>query len=458
MTSVAWCTPFSRPSAIGQFSAQVVAAMRDALGWDVDIFHPEGAGGRTVPDGGLPLGTDAEQVLGEYDHVVYNIGDNPANHAAQMRLLRTVPGLVLLHDVSLIHLLLPDLVHGPEDAARAEFVRWYGPEAAVASAALRSDELKFVQDPENIRRYPMIEPVLEHAPAVVTHSQWAAGRVRDAYAGDVWVLPLPREPLQNPQPSDLPGIDDRLIILQAGVPNRNKHIDKIIEAFDDADIADRAQLVICGYGTDEAFEALRELVAERSLQDSVHLLGRVEDDVMDELRRRALVSTVLRFPFGEAASAALLDAMSYGHAVLTVDGGHYAEVPDETVRRISVPPIAADIAPVLRRWIDDPDSARELGSRAAHFVATEHTAEIYGRGIAEILQQSGSFFRRRDLVDMLSRTLHSLGFGPQDPITSSVAGDAAELFSGEPVVAAEIYPPGSTVSTEPRAEAAPRST
>lgn len=442
MTSVAWCTPFSRPSAIGQFSAQVVAAMRETLGWDVDIFHPEGAGGRSVPDGGFVLGADAEQQLGEYDHVVYNIGDNPANHSAQMRLLRTVPGLVVLHDVSLIHLLLPDLVHGPEDAARAEFVRWYGPEAAVASAALRADELKFVGDPENIRRYPMIEPVLEHAPAVVTHSQWAATRVRDAYAGDVWVLPLPREPLADPQPSELPGIDDRLIILQAGVPNRNKHIDAVIEGFDDADISDRAQLVICGYGTDEAFGALRELVADRSLEDSVHLLGRVDDDVMDELRRRALASTVLRFPFGEAASAALLDAMSYGHAVLTVDGGHYAEMPDDTVHRISVPPVAEDIAAALRRFVEDPAAARELGARAAHFVATEHTARAYSRGIAEVLPQVGSFHRRRDLVDMLSRTLHSLGFGPQDEITTSVARDAFELFSGEPVVAGEIYPPG----------------
>lgn len=442
MTSVAWCTPFSRPSAIGQFSAQVVVSLRETLGWEVDIFHPEGAGGRSQPDNGFVLGADAEQVLGDYDHVVYNIGDNPANHSAQMRLLRTVPGLVVLHDVSLIHLLLPDLVHGPEDAARAEFVRWYGPEAAVASAALRADELKFVTDPENIRRYPMIEPVLEHAPAVVTHSQWAAARVRESYAGDVWVLPLPREPLANPQPSDLPGIDDRLIILQAGVPNRNKHIDKIIEAFDDADIADRAQLVICGYGTDEAFEELRELVQDRDLTDSVHLLGRVDDQVMDELRRRALVSTVLRFPFGEAASAALLDAMSYGHAVLTVDGGHYAEVPDDTVHRISVPPVAAAIAPVLRNWIDDPEAAEDLGARAAQFVATEHTAESYSRGLAEVLPQVGSFRRRRDLVDMLSRTLHSLGFGPQDPITASIARDAAELFSGEPEVPGEIYPPG----------------
>lgn len=440
--TVAWCTPFSTPSAIGQFSAQVVAAMRDSLGWDVDIFHPEGAGGRSVPDSGFVLGADAEQVLGGYDHVVYNIGDNPANHAAQMRLLRTVPGLVLLHDVSLIHLLLPDLVHGPEDAARAEFVRWYGAEAAVAAAALRADELKFVRDPDNIRRYPMIEPVLEHAPAVVTHSHWAADRVRDAYAGDVWVLPLPREPLADPQSTELPGIDDRLIILQAGVPNRNKHIDAIIEAFDEADIADRAQLVVCGYGTDEAFEELQEIVAQRSLEDSVHLLGRVDDDVLDELRRRALVSTVLRFPFGEAASAALLDAMSYGHAVLTVDGGHYAEVPDETVERIGVPPTAADIAAVLRAFVDDPDAARALGERAAHFVATEHTAVIYAEAVAQILTQSGGFFRRRDLVDMLARTLHSLGFGTQDAITATVAQDAYELFSGEPVVAQEIYPPG----------------
>lgn len=439
-TKLAWCTPFSTASAIGHFSALVVSSLREHLGWEVDIFHPNGSGGRTRPDSGTELGDDAASVLGEYDTVVYNLGDNPANHGTFVKLLPQVPGLVVLHDVSLLHLMLPDLAAGPEQAVRRELERWYGAAGGEALTELRKNAAEWVKVPANVDAFPLVELVLENATGVVTHSEYAAGLLRERFAGDIWTLGLPREADDlEAEPVELEMIDDREVILQAGVPNRNKHIPAVIEAFDRAGISDKAQLVICGYGNGKDFADLQDEVSDRGLTDSVKLLGRVSDQTLDALRRKALIATVLRYPFGEAASAVLLDSMAYGLAVLTVNGGQYAEVPADTVVRIDTPPRAADMVPTLQRWIAEPEQARALGLRARAYVGEHHSGERYARDIAGVIEQAGSFARRRLLADQLATTLKSLGFSEDDEIVGVVGDAAAELFAAAPARPAEIF-------------------
>ncbi len=239
-----------------------------------------------------------------------------------------------------------------------EVDRWYGEAGVALVTQLRADLSSTLGRPDIVDRFPMLELALGNAEGVVTHSRYAAELVRQRYAGDVWALPLPRTVANGHDDVALPSeIDERPIILQAGIPNRNKHIPAVIEAFDLAGLAAEAQLVVCGYGSTKDYDHLQALVSAKGLDGSVHLLGPVDDGVLDALRRRASIATVLRYPFGEAASAVLLDSMAYGLPVVTVDGGHYAEVPGETVARVAVPPRAGDIAPILRRWIDTSSSS-----------------------------------------------------------------------------------------------------
>jgi glycosyltransferase involved in cell wall biosynthesis len=448
---LAWCTPFTPASAIGQFSAQVVNALQ-APGWQVDLYYPAKAGGRTWPVTGSELGADAASVLAGYDAVVYNIGDNPVNHEAFVAVLRKVPGLVVLHDVSLFHLLVPYLVSGPEHEVLEEMERWYRDAGVALVTEMRADLETVLARPEILDQFPMLELALSNAHGVVTHSHYAAELVRRRYAGDVWTLPLPRTIGHGHDDVALPAeIDERPIILQAGMPNRNKHIPAVIEAFELAGLADRAQLVVCGYGSIKDYDRLESLVSAKGLGASVHLLGRVDDGTLDALRRRACIATVLRYPFGEAASAVLLDSMAYGIPVVTVAGGHYAEVPDDTVARVPVPPRPGDIAPILRRWVDNPAAARQIGLRAAEYVATEHTPEHYARAIVDVVEELGAFPRRRRLADILSSTLQNLGFEPDSPIFTAVADSASELLSPEPVNARIIYGPSHESDGERRA-------
>ena len=109
---VAWWSPLPPdPSGIADYSAELLPRL--ARLWDVDLFVD---GGKTLPaladrhrvvDA---LGVDAVARLAEYDAVVYQLGNSPAHESAYRALLEH-PGLVVLHDVSLTHLVI-EMTHG----------------------------------------------------------------------------------------------------------------------------------------------------------------------------------------------------------------------------------------------------------------------------------------------------------------------------------------------------------
>jgi hypothetical protein len=156
------------------------------------------------------------------------------------------------------------------------------------------------------------------------------------------------------------------------------------------------------------------------------------------LRQRASIATVLRDPCIEAASAVLLDSMAYGLAVLTVNIGHYLEVPASTVARVNVPVDVAEIADVLRQWIGDPAAVDRTGSAARRHALEVHTPLRYAQAFAQVLTDVGGYGRRQTLAADLAATLTRVGFNGGDPITELVSESSAQLFGSSPRLADKL--------------------
>jgi glycosyltransferase involved in cell wall biosynthesis len=371
---------------------------------------------------------------------VYNIGDHAPYHGQLVALSREAPGVLVVHDLSLSNLMLGELLAMPPSTRAWQLRRWYGDAAEEAAEGILADPAHWATEDDNPLKFPLIEFAVADALGVVTHSEYSAANLRPRYAGDVWRLPLPALHFGDAEVDEveLPMLDDRQVILQAGVLNPNKCVPAVIDGFEAAHIADRAQLVICGFAERPALARLNKDVKARGLTDSVHVLGPVSDATLHSLRRRASIATVLRDPCIEAASAVLLDSMAYGLAVVTVNSGHYVEVPADCVARVPVPPKAVDLAAIFRTWVDDPALAAEIGARATAYVDAEHTPQVYADRMADVLRLAGSYPRRRALAIDLAATLDRLGFAPDDEITEVVADTATELFGGEPRRAREL--------------------
>ncbi|WP_084614735.1 glycosyltransferase [Nakamurella lactea] len=439
--NIAWCTPFSSHSAIGRFSALIVASIRERLGWNVDLYFGEGTGGRTQPDSGTALGADAAVRLARYDHIIYNIGNHYRNHADILSLTASVPGIVILHDVSLIHLMLPILLSNGPTNLKAELAAYYGADGEAMAGEMLADPSSWADDPENVLKYPMLDAALATATAVITHSDFAAEIVRQDYAGDVWRFPLPALHFGDDELMEdgLDFLDDRLLMVQAGSLNPNKCIETVIDAYDKSGVAQRAQLVICGFGSSARVRELRRDVRRRGLDESIRVLGQVSDRTLHALRRRADIATVLRDPSTEASSAVVLDSMAYGLAVITVNSGHYAELPADSVARVEVPIRVDEVGMRLVDLVGDLTAMRAMGERAKQYISREHTADRYADDLAGMIEEVGAFGRRKDLATRLAATLTRVGLGGEDEIVDVVARSAHEILSPRPNRAEVIY-------------------
>lgn len=443
VVKIAWCTPFAPESAIGGVSALAVDAMRQEGGVDVDIWYPAGAGGRTWPDPGMEIADDTHERLSLYDAVVYNMGDHPGFHGAILELSLRVPGVVVVHDLSLVHLVFNRLRGVQPEYFVATMHRWYGAEGRRAALEALEHPDEWSWRPETVQQFPMTEVALERATAVVTHSEYAAEALAGRYVGDVTVLPLPVSLDRQFADAlvDLPVADDGLMILQAGVVNPNKHVLTILDAIVDADLVDEVHLVVCGSTRPDELDKLRRRITSLGLDRCTTVLGEVSDATLHALRSRADVATVLRHPCGEAASAVLAESLGYGLPVVSVDDGCYREAPAEAVIRVPVPPSPDHVGAALRQWVDDKELRERAAAHGRAFVRENHSPESYARGILAALGKAGAARCRMALAEDLASIAARAGFDPTSTLIERLAGRAHELFSPTPRRLPTTMPP-----------------
>jgi glycosyltransferase involved in cell wall biosynthesis len=352
--------------------------------------------------------------------------------------------MVILHDLSVVHLVFNSLLAIQDDYFVATMQRWYGDDGRRAALEGLQHRGEWAWRPETVQQFPLTEVALEGATSVVTHSEYAADSLTGRYVGEVTVIPLPVDlrPVADTEVVDLALPEDRLVVLQAGVLNPNKHVPVVLEAIQEAGLADDVHLVICGHAQPKELLAVRRLIDSLGLSKTVTVLGEVSDATLHALRTRADIATVLRHPCGEAASAVLAETLGYGIPVVTVDDGCYREAPDEAVVRVQVPPVPEDVGAALRRWVDDPHLRARAAEFGRAFVAEHHSPQAYATDILAALRRTGSARRRAALAADLSAIAARAGFGPESSLVDRLAERAHELFGPRPAQLASTIPPG----------------
>jgi len=157
---VAWFTPLSTRSAIGEFSLHVTTALAEHCTVDLwvsdhDIHRP--AELRTFLFGDDPA---LLHRLAHYDLAVYNLGNNDAFHGAIYEASRLRPGIVVLHDRSYQHLFAEHwALGGDPEQYRERMEALYGDDGARRATEALGDDPVWESDPDALR-YPMVEEVL----------------------------------------------------------------------------------------------------------------------------------------------------------------------------------------------------------------------------------------------------------------------------------------------------------
>jgi glycosyltransferase involved in cell wall biosynthesis len=259
------------------------------------------------------------------DLAIYQLGNNPHHEHAYREAMRN-PGVAVLHDVVLHHLIVEMTLARGDAEGYVEAMRANHGEMGAAWARGRiiglHDELANFLMPASI-------DVANRSRAVIVHNRYAADRLRTlGVTTPIHVVPHPYIP--RARPSDRTRIYERVIGF-FGFLTSAKRAEVVLEAFRIARKSDRRlRLLVVG----EAAPNIEEIRGE-----GITVTGYVSDEEFDDDYGAVDRLVNLRYPSAGETSGTLIRAFDAGKPVAVSDYAQFAELPDDCVTKI---PFGAD--------------------------------------------------------------------------------------------------------------------
>ena len=347
-------------SGIADYSTLLLPALRDRI--DVAVAEE----GRRAPDADVAL---------------YHIGNDPDAHGWILDALHDRPGVVVLHEYVLHHLIAGTTIgRGNGRAYLDAMERELGVAGRLLGLGVLDNLLPLLWETQP-ERFPLSGVVLDQATALIVHSSYVAERARAAgFDGPLWRVPHPAWPMAAVEPAT--DVSGEPLIGCFGFLNMNKRIPQLLEAFASFR-RDRpgARLLLAG-AAGERFEVGRRL--ERlGLSEGVELRGYVPEERMWPLMAACDVLVNLRYPTMGETSGSVIRALSLGKPLLVSDVGWFGELPDDVV--LKVPVDEHEVRVIEAALGVAADHGESLGNAARAYVEREHAlpdaADAYVRAL-----------------------------------------------------------------------------
>jgi glycosyltransferase involved in cell wall biosynthesis len=302
------------------------------------------------------------------DVALYHIGNDPDAHGWIVDALFERPGVVVLHEFVLHHLIAGITIgrgngRGYLDAMERDL----GVAGRLLGLGVLDNLLPLLWETQP-ERFPLAGTILDHAHGLIVHSQYVGDRARAAgYDGRMWRIPHPAWPSVDAEPArDVSGAP---LIGCFGYLNMNKRIPQLLEAF--ASLRRRlpgARLLLAG-AAGERFDVGRRL--ERlGLTEGVERLDYVPEEQMWSLMASCDVLVNLRYPTMGETSGSVIRALSLGKPLLVSDVGWFSELPDDVALKIPVDEY--EVATVEAALGFAVEHGATLGANARAYVEREH--------------------------------------------------------------------------------------
>jgi glycosyltransferase involved in cell wall biosynthesis len=328
----------------------------------------------------VPRGTDL---------ALYHVGNDPEHHWWIVEALRRRPGVVVLHDFVLHHLVAGMTLgrknsEGYLDAMQREA----GPVGRMLAHGVVDGLLPPVWE-RRAHEYPLTGEVLRYATGVIVHSEYVERRVREhGYAGPVWRIPHPAWPAPETAPADLPG--DSFVVGCFGHLNPAKRLPQLLDAF--ALLRERVP------------EALLLLVGslapglELELSDGAIHHGYVDEQRLWSFLAATDVCVSLRYPTMGETSGVVVRALSLGRPLVVSDVGWFADLPDEVAIKVPVEGDVEALATALERLARDPALRETMGAAARALAEGEHALRRVAEAYTAALEEAAGGKAVRDAV------------------------------------------------------------
>lgn len=365
---------------------------------------------------------------GRFDGALYHLGNNPDYHAQTCRALVEVPGIVVLHEAMLHHLVRGMTLDRGDGAGYVEEMRYAYGRTGEAMAQRSLD----TGIPLDVWRYPLFERFVDRSLGLIVHNDFTARRVlasrpatrivRIPHHLSLGELPAPG----SYSPAELRGAlglpENAFVVASFGFITPAKRLEVSLRAFARLrrEVPDAVYLLVGEVSPHYDFQ--RVLTPE--LAPGVILVGRTELPDFLRYMLAADVAVNLRHPTAGETSGTLIRLLGLGKAVIVNNTGAFAEIPGDCCAKVDLDDTEEDLLfTYLLRLAQDEPLRRTLGDNARRHIATHNTLEGSARAYADFVRETV------ELNPQPYRPVPPLAPYPRDDVFSDLVRDtSAELF------------------------------
>ena len=446
---IAWFSPLPpQATGIADYSAELLPALQRHL--DVDLFLEPGCRPQRALTERFPVFPLQEyrRRAGRYDLALYQLGNNPEFHGGIYRALLEHPGVVVLHEYMLHHLVRGLSLAGGNPTAYLEEMRYaYGTTGSgLARRALDTGT------PLDIWSYPLFERAVDASLGVLVHNRTTRDRLlasRPAALVEVVPHHLSLEAL--PAQADTAAFRQHWgvpagapLVASFGLVTPQKRVGTALAAFARLrrEVPEARYLLI---GEVSPHYDLEGLLARHG-REGVVVTGRVELPELLLAMAACDVAVNLRHPSGGETSGTCIRLLGLGRPVIVSEHGWFAEIPDDCCAKVALDELEEELlAASLVRLASDPALRRAMGENARRHMAEHHSLAGSVGGYVRFLERVGAGVEpplrpappllplaaddvAGRLAAELGRELADLGIDERDPEgLERVAGAVVEL-------------------------------
>lgn len=385
-------------SGISDYSQELLGPLRELVDIGVASREPDLTEVPADVEVAEPAAASAEADLN-----LYHMGNHSGVHSWIYRQALAQPGVVVLHDTSLLDFNLGYFGGIGEPAFRAEVRYAHGPiwghthDPALANGwpAVEVDGVKLV----DASTLTMERRLVSASRGVIVHDPFSAEWLRERYPGlPVFVVPS-GAPVRGDEErartrARFGWQDEHVVFGVFGGFNRIKRI--LVAALAFGQVRRRwpnARLLIAGHvDFPDIMADVMSTIEQLGLSDSVHVVLSPPKEEFEDLITATDAVINLRWPSAGETSAVMMRAFGAGRIVITSDLPQNRHYDTDFCWRVPIEPAAeaTELIALLERVVIERDAVRAAGHRAREWVAAHASWPVVAAGYRDALDQVAS--------------------------------------------------------------------
>ena len=321
-----------------------------------------------------------------YDHLVYQIGNNPWYHGYIYEACLRHPGLVILHEFVIYYLVVGLYRDRPDFYSRLYEIGGAPAISAVKAMAKEGTDLLRFSRPEEL---PLCRELLLSGNRIAAHCEYTRGRAQAETNIPVSLIHLAQgEPRQAPRRSR------QEVLAELDIPQNAVVIGSLgfIAATKLNHLACRAVSRLHREGRKDVYYLMigEGDYVNSYLDGPVRITGYVPEDRFDAYLDACDLILNLRYPTMGETSASLLRAMQFSKPCIITDVGWFSELPGDAVLKLgaeSVDLIEEQIYQALDIFLSNRRPFVRMAQVGAAYVRQQHSPAGVAREIHRILTE-----------------------------------------------------------------------